>query len=232
MKKILYMVIGVIILCQSNFALALDNTKYWFPQGVVPCMLTESQREQYAVVNINEYRKSTNYVFGHDNDLIEIKAKKAKTLGRPLIVNDLKAAQKDYRILQDIKASLTDCYSMTSEGEDYGSLNQNQEAQLNRILNEYGDSVLDDKLKLKLKIYRQRQAYMGTQNINKNSNQYQFTNMPTPKDRSDVERFYNGFEYTPVIPSANTIKNNAIQQGIGAFSNYLFRFWSIIKNLL
>lgn len=224
MKKILSIFIGLIVLSQCNSALALDKTKYWFPQGIAPCMLTESQREQYAVVDINQYRKSTSYVFGRDNDFVEIKAEKAKSQGRPLIVKDLDIAQKDYRILQNIKASLTDQYSMTSEGEEYGSLNQNQEAQLSRILNEYGDSVLDDKLKQKLQIYRQRQSYMGTQKINKTSNQYQFTNMPTPQGRSDVERFYNGFDYTPVLPSANTIKNNVIQQGIGAFSNYLLRF--------
>lgn len=215
MKKILYLFIGFIILSQCNSALALD--KYWFPKGVVPCMLTESQREEFAVVDMNQYRKSTSYVFGRDNDFVEIKAKKVKAQGRPLIVKDLEDAQKNYRAVQDIKAALTDHYSMTSEGEEYGSLNQNQEAQLSRIINEYGDSVLDDKLKAKLKVYRQRQAYMGTQNINKTSNQYQFGNMPNPKTRTDIDRFYNRFDYTPVIPNASTLKNNLMQKGV----NYL-----------
>lgn len=223
MKKLFYTIIVCIILSTFSTAKAA-SPQYWFPQGIAPCMLTESQMSKYEIVDIGQYRKSTNYFYGRDNDFVDIKAEKIKAQGRPLIVKDLEDAQKDYRIIQDIKASLTDHYSMTAEGEEYGCLSQNQEAQLRRILNEYGDSVLDDKLKAKLKTYRQRQAYMGKQNINATSNQYQFTNMSTPKDRSDVERFYNGFDYTPVIPSASTIKNNVIQQGINTFSNYLLRF--------
>jgi len=214
MKKILSIFIGLIILSQCNSALALENTKYWFPKGVVPYMLDDLQMENYEIRN-EEYLKTYHNM---DSPFLQQKIKEAKAQKRPLIQKDLNDANKDYQLLKNIAGSLNDGLGPT--GETYGSLDQNQEVQLRRILNEYGDSVLDDKFKSKLKRYRQRQAYLRTNNINQTGNQYQFTNMPNPQGRSDIERFYNGFDYTPVIPSASTIKSNILQKGV----NYLLGY--------
>lgn len=200
----------------SNKTADPEKTQYWFPQGVAPYMLTDMQRQSYVVISEESLKRNYNI----DSPFIQQKIKEAKSQGRPLIQMDIDATNKDYQILKRISNSLTDGLSQETGGECYGSLDQNQEAQLRRILNEYGDSVLDDKLKQKLQIYRQRQAHLGTQNINKTSNQYQFTNMPSPQGRNEVERFYNGFDYTPVIPSASTIKSNILQKGV----NYLFGY--------
>lgn len=219
MKKIFILCFILIALIGNSISVQAQS-EYWFPKGVESCMLTDSQMGQYRIVDMDKYRKSTNYTFSNSITFVEHKVKEAKAKGRPVIQKDLFDANNDYKILRNISISLNDGLSQSTGNETYGTLTQAQEVQLNRIINEYGTSVIDDKLKRKLERYKQRQAHMGTSNINGTSNQYQFANMPNPSDRSDIDRFYNGFEYTPVIPSASTVKNNIIQKGV----DYLLGF--------
>ncbi len=174
------------------------NSKYWFPQGINPSMLTDSQLHSFEVVDIDKYRKSANYAFSNSYAFVEAKVKKAKEQGRPVINKDLEDANKDYGILKRISYSLCDGYTQSAGGQSYGSLSRSQENELNRILNEYGTCVLDDKTKSRLEKYRLRQGYWQNNNASSTYAQSQSTynQQPAPLDRNGFHKIYDGIDYT------------------------------------
>ena len=179
-----------------------EQPQYWFPQGVVPCMLTDIQMRSYEVITENTLKSN----FNMNSPFIQQKIKEAKEQERPLIARDLDDGKRDYQTLEKISYALNDGLSQATVGEYYGSLDEKQEAELNRILSEYGNSVLDDDLKRKLERYRQRQAYLGRKDINITNTHSQSTNATQTNipDRTDIMRFYNGNNYYTQNSNTNT----------------------------
>lgn len=198
-----------------------QTSKYWFPQGVNPNMLTDTQIRSYEIVDIDTYRRSANYAFSNSSAFVGAKVNKAKEQGRPLIAKDLENANQDYVILKKINFSLNDSISQSAQGEQYGTLNESQEYELNRIINEYGTSVLDDGLKMKLERYRQRQSYMRNNKptVGYDQSQSNTTEQTKAYDRYDVHRFYDGFEYQPTTSS---IKKNIVPKVIDTLTNSVY----------
>lgn len=197
-----------------------EKPKYWFPQGIVPCMLTDMQMSSYEIVTENTLKSN----FNTNSPFLQQKIKEAKMQGRPLISKDLSDAKQDYQTLERISLSLNDGLSQSTCGECYGSLDARQEAELNRILNEYGTSVLDDDLKRKLERYRQRQTYLGRADINSTNTNSQSkltnTGIVSYPDRTDVMRFYNGNGY--YSPTADTVKKVIVPSAINKAMDYAF----------
>lgn len=224
MKKIF--TLYLIYLTTMGTSLSVQaQSEYWFPKGIDSSMLTDSQMAKYRIVDMNKYRKSTNYVFSNSIPFIEHKVKEAKAQGRQVIQGDLLDANNDYKILKNISLSLNDGLSQETSGEAYGGLTQDQEIQLNRIINEYGTAVLDDELKRKLKRYKQRQVYMRNNNSNENDRQskaiHTDTELPKPLDRYEFHRIYDGIDYES-SKYATPTKNNIMQGVVNTLTNSVY----------
>lgn len=129
-----------------------DKSGFWIPKNINPIALTNYQLEQYRIQNItgNEYEYK-------DNILIKTKIQKVKELNRPLILKDINDAQKDIRVLENLKSALYEGDEVYVN-RNYG-LTAQQESELLRLKQEYGEGIFDETFNRRLKLYRQRQEY-------------------------------------------------------------------------
>ena len=129
-----------------------DKSGFWIPKNINPITLSNPQLEQYRIQHItgNEYEYK-------DNILNKAKIQKVKELNRPLILKDIKEAQKHIRILEDLNSALYEGDGLYVN-RNYG-LTTKQESELLRLKREYGESIFDETFNRRLKLYRQRQDY-------------------------------------------------------------------------
>jgi len=192
------------------------TSKYWFPQGMNTNKLTAEQKASYKILSENEYK------YNHAK-FVQQKVKEARMQGRPVIQKDLGDVARDQNILKSINLTLHSNFGVDINSMQYGTLNQSQITELNRIVNEYGIDALSD-VGIQQRIiakYLYTQSYNNTQN--KASDTYQTQPTTTNQindapDRADIMRFYNGNGY--YSPTSDTIKKVVVPGAINKFMDY------------
>jgi len=97
--------------------------------------LTAEQKASYKILSENEYK------YNHAK-FVQQKVKEARMQGRPVIQKDLGDVARDQNILKSINLTLHSNFGVDINSMQYGTLNQSQITELNRIVNEYGIDAL------------------------------------------------------------------------------------------
>ena len=140
-----------------------DKSDFWIPAGVEPLMMSNDQLEQYRIIDIN-----TNKNYDFNNQFSQYQIKKAKSENRPLIGKDMVEALDDEHSLEMLKKALAGGGIVTGYdprngyGTKFVPLSNDQEKELTRLTDKYGEGIYadDDKFKKNLSLYRERQEYM------------------------------------------------------------------------
>ena len=137
-----------------------DKSDFWIPKNVNPVLMTNQELEEYRILkNTTQCSK---------DPFCRYYIKLAKEENRPLVRADVNNASSDYNTLYgfySIYASLRD------KNGKFGQLSLEQEKDLKKLQNKYGEDseIFDSEFKQLLKLYRQRQqsgAFRNTQHSN------------------------------------------------------------------
>ena len=140
-----------------------DKSNFWIPKDIEPLMMTNSQLEEYRIINLQ-----TNKYYDLSSPFAQRQIQKANAENRPVIIKDMTQAQNDWISKEKIRKALLSggMVSGYDPAHGYGTrfqpLSDKQEQELKRLYDEYGDGIFvgDDKFKKNLELYRERQEYM------------------------------------------------------------------------